>query len=182
MTTLTGNYFDGVQPIGVPGQMVFADHEVILTAEFICRRYAISGLTVSPRIGSTDRFITLPNGGQCVCADGVFLDLLPQESPSEGPVAWLERRWGVALAGIIAIVCVLLTGYFFVLPVAAERIATRIPMKTEQSLGRQAMALLDKRKWLEPTNGKLLPPEDSIKQNVPRECLCPSRGYYCHYR
>lgn len=151
MIAFEGHYFDGWQPIGVPARMDFFDREATLAAGPISERHATFDLKVSPRIGSTDRFITLPNGAQFACADHAFFDSLPQESPSEGPVAWLEERWGVALACVVIVICTLLAGYFFGLPAAAERIAARIPMETEQALGRQALTWLDEREWFNPT-------------------------------
>jgi Zn-dependent protease with chaperone function len=152
MITFEGQYYDGRQPIAVPARMEFAGQEAILTAGDVSERYAANMLKVSPRIGTTDRFIALPKGGQFQCPDHPFLESLPQVSPSEGPVAWLEERWGVALAGVAIIACMLLAGYFFGLPAAAERIATRIPVETEQTLGRQALTWLDEKGWFKPTN------------------------------
>jgi hypothetical protein len=80
----------------------FLDQEAVLTAGLVTESWAAFRLKVSPRIGSADRFITLPNGGQLACSDRAFLDSLLQESPSEGPVAWLEERWWVALLTFIA--------------------------------------------------------------------------------
>ena len=151
MTTIEGQYFDGRQPVGVPARMDFVGQEAMLNAGPISEHYATSLLKVSPRIGSSDRFIILPNGGQLVCADHRFLNSLPQESASEGPVAWLEARWGVALVCVAIIVSLLLVGYFFGLPAAAERIVARIPMETEQPLGRQALGWMDGKKWFKPT-------------------------------
>lgn len=152
MITLEGHYYDGRQPIAVPATMEFTGQDALLTANLTSGRYAVDALKVSPRIGKTDRFIALPNGGQFQCADHAFLESLPQVSPSEGPVAWLEERWGVALAGVAVIACILLAGYFLGLPAAAERIAARIPIETEKTLGRQALAWLDEKGWLRPTN------------------------------
>ena len=151
MITFEGYYFDGVQPIGVPARMEFTDHEAALTAGSISGRYDNLNLMVSPRIGSTDRFVTLPGGGQFSCADHLFLDRLPQESPSEGPVAWLEARWGVAVACVAVIVCALLAGYFIGLPAAAKAVAARIPIETEQSLGSKALTWLDGNRWFKRT-------------------------------
>ena len=91
------------KPICVPAGMDFWGVGAILTAGAVSESYAISHLRVSPRIGSTGRFITLPNGGQFACETELFLDSLPQESRSEGPVAWLEDRWYVALACIVIV-------------------------------------------------------------------------------
>ena len=152
MITLEGHYFDGLQPIAEPAKMDFADDgEAVLTAGPVSERYVTDRLKVSPRIGSTDRFISLPNGGQFTCPDSAFLDSLPQESASEGPVAWLEARWGVALACVVVVLCSLLAAYFFGLPAAAERVAAHIPMETEQALGGQVLSWLDAKGWLRPT-------------------------------
>lgn len=178
MISFEGHYFDGRQPIGVPARMDFANQEVTLTAGPICEQHTILDLKVSPRIGSTDRFISLPKGGQFGCADHVFLNSLPQESPSEGLVAWLEERWGVALACVAIVFCTLLTAYFFGLPAAAERIAFRIPMGTEQSLGGQALRWLDEKGWLKPTT---LSPDrrKTITDGFDRLCIdLPLRNYY----
>ena len=178
MITIEGHYFDGRQPIAVSARMDFENQEAVLTAGSISDRCATVHLKVSPRIGSADRFITFPNGAQFSCADDSFLDSLPQESPPEGPVAWLEQRWGVALACVAVVVCALLAGYLFGLPFAAERIAKRIPMETEQSLGRQALGWLDENKWFMPTRldrdrrKTIMDGFDELRSDL------PLRGYY----
>ncbi|MRR58040.1 MAG: M48 family metallopeptidase [Deltaproteobacteria bacterium] len=179
MTVIEGQFFEGIRPVGVPARMEFTDREAVLTAGCLHERYEMSNLMVSPRIGSTDRFIFLSDGGQFGCADHFFLDVLPQESPSEGPVAWLEKRWGVALACTAVIFLVLLAGYFFGLPAAAERIVARIPVETEASLGNQAMAWLDKKKWLEPTD---LEPEARTNITADFNRLCSNLPMESRYR
>ncbi len=132
--------------------MDFTGQDVTLTAGVISERHKIFNLKVSPRIGSADRFINLPSLGQFACPDHAFLDSLPQESQSEGPVAWLEEHWGVAVASVAIIISMLLVGYFFGLPAAAERIAERIPMETQQTLGVKALTWLEEKKWFLPTD------------------------------
>lgn len=151
MNTIEGHYFDGLQPVAQPASLVFAEHEVRLNAETISESYPVSQLKVSPRVGQADRFIYLPDGKQFQCADQEFLESLAGESRSEGPVAWLEGRWGVALAGVVIIAAVLLIGYFYGLPAAAEQVASRIPVQTEQELGRQVLRWMDKNDWVKPT-------------------------------
>jgi Zn-dependent protease with chaperone function len=151
MTAIEGQYFDGCRPIGVPARMDVAEQEVTLTARSELIRCGTSQLRVSPRIGSADRFVCLPDGGQFACADNPLLDSLPQESPSEGLVAWLEERWGFALACVAVIVCAVTVGYFWGLPAAEERIAAHLPMKTEQSLGNQALTWMEGNGWFKPT-------------------------------
>lgn len=152
MITLEGTYYDGRTPVAVPARMEFVGGSAVLIAGQTSLRQAAAALNVSPRIGKADRFIALPDNGQFQCPDHPFLQSLPQASPSEGPVAWLEARWGVALAGIAITACLLLAGYFYGLPAAAELVAARIPVETEQMLGRHAITWLDEQKWFKPTN------------------------------
>jgi predicted Zn-dependent protease len=66
-------------------------------------------------------------------------------------VAWLEKRWGVALASVAVIVALLLAAYFYGLPAVAKRVAARIPIETEQAVGQEALAWLDNSRWFKPT-------------------------------
>ncbi len=151
MITVDGYYFNGQSPVRTPASMDLAGPEVVLHTATKSERYSASRVYVSPRIGSADRFINFPEGGQFACQDGFYLDSLPQESPSEGPVAWLEERWGVAVACVAVIVGALLLLYFIALPMAAERIAGAIPIETEASLGKYVLQSLDEIKWFRPT-------------------------------
>lgn len=151
MKTVEGHFFDGLQPVGVSAKMNFSGPNAALTAGTLSASYANSQLKVSPRIAVTERFISLPDGTQFLCADQTFLDTLPQESPSEGVVAWLESRWQVAIACIAAIIMTLLLGYFLGLPILAERLANHMPMTTEQVIGEQALKFFDEREWLGPS-------------------------------
>ena len=156
MTTLEGHYFDGARPVAVPARLDFDDRKVKLTAERVAdsvtEEFTADQLNISPRIGASERFIDLPNGGQFLCADHAFLDRLPQESPSEGLVAWLEQRWRVALGCVVVIFAMLLSGYVFGLPAAARYLSARIPFRTEAALGAEAISWLDDNGWLNPTH------------------------------
>ncbi len=178
MITFEGQYFDGRQPIAIPATMVFRGQEATLTIGSTSETYPIQQLKVSPRIGRADRFISLPNRKQFKCADQVFPDSLPEESQSEGLVAWLEERWGVALAGVAIIFSLLLAGYFYGLPIAAELVAARIPIETEQSLGQQTLVWLDNNKWLKPT-GLDMDKQKSILNGFDGLCSgLPLKSYY----
>lgn len=152
MIIIDGHYFDGQRPIGLKAKITFKNEEISLLLENTEEPLLIKNLKISPRVGSADRFISLDNGAQFACADHPYFDSLPQVMFSEGPVAWLEERWYIALISIAIILSALLVGYFFALPVAAEQIVAQIPKNTEHTLGKEALSWLDKRGWLKPTN------------------------------
>lgn len=149
MTSFEGHYFDGLVPDNVPGQLVFTGDLATLTTDRATLRFDAAQLRVSPRISASKRFIQTPEGGQFLCEDHAFFDRLPQESWSEGLVAWLEERWWAAVVCIALVAGMLLIGHFYGLPAAAQRVAENIPMETEQSIGKQAMAWLEKEGWVE---------------------------------
>jgi Zn-dependent protease with chaperone function len=152
MKTIEGHFFDGKQPIAIPARLDFSGSDAILAAATFNRHYAGGQLKVSPRVAAANRFIAFPDGTQFICADQAFLKELPQESPSEGIVSWLENRWQAAAACVGVIFLLLLTGYFFGLPALAQRIAAGIPMEKEQTLGRQVLSWFDQNHWLEPSD------------------------------
>lgn len=151
MITIEGRYFDGTRPLSIPARLDFDHHQVRLTTESVSDDFTVDQLNVSARVGASERFIALPNGGQFLGADNVFLDDLPQDSPSEGLVAWLEQRWMVALGCVVIVFAMLVAGYIFGLPAAAEYLSARIPVQTEATLGAQALSWLDDNGWLKPT-------------------------------
>jgi predicted Zn-dependent protease len=148
MTAFEGHYFDGRVPVDMPAQLAFAGETATLTTDDTHRRFDVAQLMVSPRIGPAERFILTPDGGQFLCADHAFFDRLHQESWSEGPVAWLEARWWAAVACIAMVAVMLLAGYLYGLPAAADRVVEHIPLEAEQALGKQVMAWLEKEGWL----------------------------------
>jgi predicted Zn-dependent protease len=149
--SLSGQYFDGHQPVGDAATLIFTGQEARLIGAQLAQRFLARELRVSPRIGRAERFVALPNGGQILCPDHPLLDRLPHDSQGEGLVAWLEARVAVAIAGIALVAALLLGGYFFGLPAAAEQVARHIPVDTERALGEQVLTWLDGNKWFAPS-------------------------------
>jgi predicted Zn-dependent protease len=149
--TLTVTHFDGRHPLGAPATLLWRGREATLIGASVAARYALGTLRVSPRVGAADRFIALPDGGQLQCADGPLLDALPQESRSEGAVAWLERKWGVALVALVALIGGLAALYQYGLPVLADGVAERVPIDYEVRLGVHALQWLDDNKLMQPS-------------------------------
>lgn len=146
---LDGRYYDGREPLAAPATLFVAGREAVLIGERLTERFVRAELRVSPRVGGSPRFISLPNGGQIETADDARLDLLPQEVASEGLVAWLEQRVAVAVASIALTAALLLVGYVHGLPALAEWAAARVPIESERALGEQALAWLDEQRFFE---------------------------------
>ncbi len=148
MKTIDGKFFDGLRPVPVPAKLDLSETQATLTAGALSVQYDNAALIVSPRIAGSERFITFPDGMQILCRDDDILESLPQESPSEGAVAWLENRTKVAAACVVTVIITLLCGYFFGLPVAARHIVNHLPMETEQAMGDQVLTWFDEEGWM----------------------------------
>ena len=176
--TLTGLYYDGLRPIGAPATLVIAGKGAVLIGAQISQRLATGELRVSPRISRADRFIDLPRGGQFQCADHPLLDRLPQEVRTEGVVAWLEQRVAVAIASVAVILSLLSAGYFYGLPAAANYVAMRIPIETEDAVGRRSLAWLDQNQWFRPSQiapdmqARIRQGFDELRYGLPQASHC----------
>lgn len=160
MSAITGYYFDGRSALRRQAELTLQRSQAVLHDGEQTLTYSHSDLLVSPRTGSHSRFIALADGGQFQCADSAQLDQLPQQSASDGVVAWLERRWTVALACVVLTAMVLFVGYRYGLPAAAQRLALRIPIQSEQALGTDVLASMHEYGWLSPSQ---LEPEQQAR-------------------
>ncbi len=171
--TLQRIFYDGHVPIGSDATLMVAGKNISLIGAEVSERFDADAVRVSPRTGVATRFVELPDGGQFQCADDPALDCLPQEVPSEGFVAWLERRWPVAGVALALIVAIVASVYVYVLPVAAERVAARIPFETEKALGEDAVDWMDSNLVLthskidKDTQGRLLYRFDEMLKGLP---------------
>lgn len=149
--TLSVSFFDGRSPVGEPATLIWSGSSVKLIGANVDMSYPVNQIRVSPRIGRADRFVELPDGAQLQCRDSPVLDRFPQEGKTEGFVAWLEQRWPIAITALVVTIAGIAMGYVYGLPVLAEKIAQRVPVEYERSLGDQAIAWLDEQGMFRPS-------------------------------
>jgi Zn-dependent protease with chaperone function len=141
--TASGTLFDGRSPLGQAARLELDGGVARLVSGDGAWELPFNELRISPRVFSTPRFVTLPNGGKLVCPDQPALDALPGASRSEGPVAWLEQRLGVAVAAVLLTLSSVAAFYFFGLPRVASAVADRISPERERAFGERTLAALD---------------------------------------
>ena len=144
-TTLSVRLFDGVHPLAHRARLGLSSLGAELTLGEARTSYDLSELSVSPRIASAPRFVTLPDGRQLQCPDHPWLDRLPQAEQTEVLAAWLERRWSVALVAVVATLLGLGLFYAFGLARVADWVASRISPAAERRLGERTLRSLDER-------------------------------------
>ena len=133
---------DGRHPLTYPAALRFSGTQVVVTGEAFERSFPLADLAISPRVPSAPRFVALPDGTELECDDGAWLDVIPNQQSSEGPVAWLERRWWAALASIGLVASGLCLGYFFALDALCDKVVAVIPLATERSFGQHTVSSL----------------------------------------
>jgi Zn-dependent protease with chaperone function len=101
---------------------------------------------VSDRIGDVPRRLHLPDGAEFETPDNQGIDSLLRLPGARGGgrlVHALERRWGIALAALAAIVLLTAGALTYGLPAAAAWVAYRIPANVDRQIGREVLDLLD---------------------------------------
>ncbi|MBI3556326.1 MAG: M48 family metallopeptidase [Deltaproteobacteria bacterium] len=177
MKVLKGSYFDGSQPLAIPATLKLTSNEALLVAGELEKKFVLSRLRVSPKIGTAPRFINLPGGGQFLCRHQTVLNKLPQQSPTEKPVAWLEERWKIALACVATIAAILVAGYVYGLPRLADFVVERLPADVERQIGEESLRLLDQN-WFERNESTYPGEKAELRRGFGQMCQAlPSRRY-----
>jgi Zn-dependent protease with chaperone function len=143
LLTLQGQVFDGFSLAPRRATLSLEGNLARLEAGGRELEFPLAELGVSPRVFTAPRFVTLPNGWEFIGADQPGLERLTARSTSEGPVAWLERRIGVAVAAVLATMAGLALAYFYGLPRLADSIAAHITPERERILGQSALDAFD---------------------------------------
>ena len=146
MNEIHATWYDGRGSRGRAARLTQpAAHTLRLESEGTVLEFAVAGVTLSPRLGTMPRTLSLPGEGHLEIADSPLLDeWVPTSSRIEAAAHWLERRRSAAIGA--ALVTVLGVVFFFQvgLPWMANQLAPVIPPAMERTITRQAMALIDR--------------------------------------
>lgn len=147
MISFSAKYFDGVVSDSVDVHVELGDTNmlrVIGLPEVI--EHPLETIRVAPRLGNTQRKITLPDGAVCESLDHPALDTLARRvGRGRGGtlVHWLESTWRAALLAAVVLVGLVAVGVRWGIPWAARQIAQAIPASMTYDLGRGTLAILD---------------------------------------
>ncbi len=140
----SGRYFDGrsTRPAEVTLRI---DAQQLQLEGVLAQRWALAQLSISERLGHAQRRILLPGGAFIEVADDPCWDVLPQQWGRSGlRLAWLESRWRHALAALLVLIVVCVSGYLYALPWLVERIALQVPATWVSELSRGTLDLIDR--------------------------------------
>jgi Zn-dependent protease with chaperone function len=138
-------YFDGRSSRKHAVCLKVDDGVAVVSGDFE-RRCPITELRVSEKLHSAARKVTFPDGAYLEILDShSFETLLRATGHQESLASRMQQSWRAVLASLAATVLILFAGYHFGLPLFARGLAAVVPEQAEQTLGREALALLDRR-------------------------------------
>lgn len=143
MVELTAQHYDGRIAIARPARLTFFPGVLHCQIDGTTRTYELAAVRLSPRAGTSPRFIHLPDGGQLCCESSAEFEALTSAGESESLVSRLDTRWWVALIAIATTALALQLTYVFGLPRLAQFVADRVPAAQEHRLGRHALDTFD---------------------------------------
>ncbi len=114
---------------------------------------SLSQVRVSARIGSTPRFLTLPDGAKCETSDNEAVDALLARHRRHGVhrlVHRLESGLPYVALTLVATVVIVWASVTYGVPMLAREVAQAVPRALDERLGREGLATLD-RVLFEPT-------------------------------
>jgi Zn-dependent protease with chaperone function len=141
---IRGRYFDGrsTRPLNV---MVSSDGNSLHISGEREARWDVSAVSISERLGRTQRKILLPDEGFIEVPDAPQWDALPQQWGRSGlRLAWLESHWRHVLACLVGIVVACAALYVYALPWVAGRAAEQIPVAWVNKLSAGSLDLMDR--------------------------------------
>lgn len=104
----------------------------------------LAEVRISERLGNVPRRIELPGFGSFETADNDGIDLaLAALGHSQSLVHWLEERWPIAIASLVAIAAGSFLFVRFGLPALAALLARELPTSVDVALGAKVLEIFD---------------------------------------
>lgn len=146
MNEIQATWYDGRGSRGRAARLTQPAADTLrLESEGTVLEFAVAGLTLSPRLGTMPRTLSLPGEGHLEIADSPLLDQwVPTSSRIEAAAHWLEQRRSAAIGAAAVTVLGVVLFFQVGLPWMANQVAPMIPPAMERTIARQAMALIDR--------------------------------------
>ncbi len=145
MKQVPASYFDG-KTSRVHHVTLSVEAGIATLSGEVDRTSPISALRVSERTRNGVRKVTFPDDAYLEIKDASEFDaLLAETGYRDSAVVRMQQSWRNALLGLIATIAILILGYLYALPVAANLIAKALPQSVERSISKGTLEFLDKR-------------------------------------
>lgn len=140
---IAASYFDGHTTQRHPVKLLIHKGIVAMHGEGIRRSIKLSRLEVSERLEHVPRILRLPDGGLIECSDPGLARVLRKNGYREPRIVQWQRNWPLSLLALISVLALLISGYQWGLPWAADTIAQHLPMSVDKKIGDAGLELMD---------------------------------------
>ncbi|HZW12674.1 MAG TPA: M48 family metallopeptidase [Noviherbaspirillum sp.] len=140
---ITATYFDGQTARRHEVTVLIHKRIVAISGEGIRRSVRLSKLDISERLDNAPRILRLPDGGALHSNDPALDRLLQKNGYREPRVVQWQNNWPMSLFALISLVMLLIAGYQWGLPWAADNLAQRLPASLEKRIGDEQLQLID---------------------------------------
>jgi Zn-dependent protease with chaperone function len=144
---IAGRYFDGRSAAGADASLDFAaDGKVYVHGIASPIAVPLAEIRISERVGNITRRISFPDGGVFETHDNDAVDRAREALGLKGGSAlvhWLESRWQIAIASLVAVVLVSIAFLHWGVPAAANWAAKVMPAEVDQAIGTGTLDVLD---------------------------------------
>jgi Zn-dependent protease with chaperone function len=145
---IAGRYFDGRSAAGMDASLDFgADGSVHVHGTASPIAFPLVEVKISERIGNITRRITFPDGGVFETQDNDAVDAARDAlgvQRGSSIVHWLESRWHVAVASLVAVVLVSIAFVHWGVPALANWAAEVMPADADRAIGAGTLDVLDR--------------------------------------
>lgn len=146
MNVINGHFFDGNTAASTPATVSFVDGQVLVKATLQVLAVPLAQVRISDRIANITRRLSFPNGAVFETRDNDAVDLACEAAgmnPRAGIVHWLESRWPVSVASLIAVALISMAFLRWGVPAVANWAADVIPAEMDVAIGSGSLEVLD---------------------------------------
>lgn len=147
MNRIRGYFYDGKRSLRHTVTVEREGGLLHLRGEGIDRSYSVDVVRLSSAVAGTRRTIRFPDAALCELLDDAAIDHLVGRDKTgfmQRILACWERNIPLALLALVLTVALVVSFVRYVVPVAAHRVALLVPQASEEQLGKEALAILDK--------------------------------------
>ncbi|WP_366773672.1 M48 family metallopeptidase [uncultured Oxalicibacterium sp.] len=142
---MQGIYYDGKTSRAHRVTLEVIDDTLSLHGD-VMRQCPLNDLRVSERTRHAPRKVTFPDEAYVEIEDAqAFEALLAQTGFADSVVVRAQQSWRGTLMALALTAFVLVTGYLYGLPLAADIVSRALPERIERSIGQGMLGLLDQR-------------------------------------
>jgi Zn-dependent protease with chaperone function len=143
---IDASYFDGTTTRRYAVTLIIHKGVASMRGDGVSRSARLAHLDISERLQHAPRILRFPDGGFMEASDHRRLDKMLEGNGYRTPraVRW-QNNWPLSLLALGGLLSILVAGYQWGLPLAADTLAQHLPPSIEKKMGEQGLAAMDRR-------------------------------------